>query len=97
MATNYSISRPAEVQKDELFGHAVRFAVDKRDNALMPVLNASNSYVRTVTNEPLSDWEQVFETAATAVLSGVPGVPSVMLQGALLRSSLRGEGRDRWR
>jgi hypothetical protein len=93
----YTISRPVPYQTDPEFDHAVTFAVDKRDNALVPVLNASGSYVRTVSNEPLSDWEMVFETAATSVLSGVPGVPSVMLQGARLRSSLRGEGRDRWR
>jgi hypothetical protein len=92
----YTFSKPVEIHEDDEFEHARLFSIDRRHNAL-DINPGANSYVRTVTNEPLSDWGQIFETAATSVLSGVPGVPSVMLSGARLRSSLRGEGRDRWR
>jgi len=87
MAGNYTISQPAEIQHDELF------RVDRTHNAL--TINPGNSYVKEVTDEPLSDWEMVAQGTAVSVLSGVPGVPSVMLHGAYIRSALRGTGRGR--
>lgn len=86
---NHTFSKPVELNEDKLF------TTDRRHNAL--TINPHNSYVRTVTSEPLSDWEMVAQGTAVSVLSGVPGVPSVMLHGAYIRSVMRGEGRGRWR
>jgi hypothetical protein len=102
-ANPYTISRPVRYGTDPEFDHAVRFAVDKRDNALMPVLSASNNYVRTVSNDPddFSQWDEALESAGVQVLSQMPGSIALQARAAYTRSALRpasrGLGRDRWR
>jgi hypothetical protein len=100
MATNHTFTRAVPRDPSEEMVQDKLFRVDRRDNALT-INPRANNFVRTVTDEPLSNWEQVFASAATSVLSGVPGVPSVMLNGAYARGALRpsnrglGRGRDR--
>lgn len=90
MTSNYTFTKhdPDRYVTDKLF------RVDRRDNALT-INPRANNFVRTVTDEPLSNWDAVFASAATSVLSGVPGVASVMLHSAFVRSALRGHGRGR--
>ena len=85
---NHTFSKPVELHEDKLF------TVDRQHNAL-DFNSRANNYVREVTDKPLTSWEQVAESAAVSVLSGVPGVPSVMLNGAYVRSAMRGHGRRR--
>lgn len=100
MGANYSISRQVPRDPAGEYVHDNLFRADRRDNSLT-VNPRANNYVKTVSDEPLSDWDEVFASAATSVLSGVPGVPSVMLNGAYARGALRpssrglGRGRDR--
>ena len=94
---NHKFSRPAGLHEDEQFKEARLFSIDRRHNALNVNPGANNNFVRTVNDEPLSDWQQVWESAATTILPGVPGVPGATLSGAYVRSAMRGQGRDRWR
>jgi hypothetical protein len=87
MTSNHTFSRPAELREDKLF------TIDRRHNALN--VNPAGSHVKMVTDDGLSEWEIAAEGTAVSVLSGVPGVPSVMLHGAYIRSALRGGGRGR--
>jgi hypothetical protein len=88
MSVNHTFSKPVELHEDKLF------SVDRRHNALD--FNAlANNHVRQVDDEPLTNWEMVAQGTAVSVLSGVPGVPSVMLHGAYVRSAVRGGGRGR--
>ena len=68
----YTFSRPVELHRDEEFDHAVRFAEDKRDAALMPVLRARTPGVVTVTDEP-SQWQNAIEQAGAQLLGHIPG------------------------
>lgn len=76
------------------YGHDKLFSTDRRHNGLN-INPHANNFVKTVTDEPLSNWDAVFASAATSVLSGVPGVPSAALHGAYVRSAMRGLGRGR--
>jgi hypothetical protein len=97
-AYTFSKADPDNYRSDLAFGQARQFAVDRRNAALLPVTgHISGSHVQTVTDEPLSNWDQVFDSAATSLLSGVPGVPDITLRSAYVRSAMRGQGRDRWR
>lgn len=96
-----TFSKP-ELHRDEQYDQAVRFAIDRRHAAVMPVLSANpGNGVRTVDDGPLTDWQQVYESAATSLLSGVPGVNGPTLHGAYVRDAvrpaMRGAGRDRFR
>lgn len=92
-----TFSRP-ELNRDEQYDQAVKFAIDKRHAAVMPLLSANpGNGVVTVDDGPLTDWEQVYESAATSILSGVPGVNGPTLHGAYVRSAMRGQGRPRFR
>ena len=97
-ANPYTISKPVPYHTDPEFDHAVRFAVDKRDAALMPVISAHASHVRDVADGP-GQWEIVTEQAGAQILSSAFPHSNLALQarGALIRSSLRGDGRGRWR
>jgi hypothetical protein len=90
MTSNYTFTK----HDPDCYVHGKLFGVDRRDNALT-INPHANNYVKTVTEAPLSDWDDVFASAATSILSGVPGVPSVMLHSAYVRSALRGHGRGR--
>jgi hypothetical protein len=96
MAANYSISRPVPYHTDPEFDHAVTFAVDKRDNALIFHPSASGGNVVWV-GEDSSPWTPVAEQADAQILSSAFPNSSLALQGqaALIRSALRGEGRAR--
>lgn len=90
-----TFSKP-EMHGDQEYDRAVRFAIDKQHAAVVPVLSADpGGHVVTVTDEPLSDWDQVYDSAATSILSGVPGVNGPTLHGAYVRSAMRGQGRPR--
>ena len=92
----YTFSRPVDLHHDEEFEQARLFSVDRRHNGLN-VNPGANNCVRTVDDIGLSDWDQVYDAAATSLLSGVPGVNGPTLHGAYVRSAMRGQGRDRWR
>jgi hypothetical protein len=94
MANNH-FSKPAELHQDQEFDHAVRFAVDKRDNAVMPVIRATSPGVVTVTDEP-SQWNNAIEQAGAQLLGHIPGAYAGYIRDGL-RPASRGAGRDRWR
>lgn len=98
----YTFSKPVSYSADPEFDHAVRFAVDKRDNALMPELRAHGSHVVNVSNDPGGiQWEQALQSVGAAVLGQMPGNAGLMVRAAYIRSALRpagqGAGRDRFR
>ena len=93
-----TFSRPADLHHDEEFEQARLFSVDRRHNGLN-VNPGVNNYVRTVDDTGLSDWDQVYDAAATSLLSGVPRRPRGCheLHGAYVRSRDARPGPDRWR
>lgn len=90
--SNHTFSTPRSYTADPEFDHAVRFAIDRRDAGLIPMPNASGSHVVTVGES--SDWEQVAEVGAAQFLGHVPNL-GVPIGSAVIRSALRGSGRDR--
>jgi hypothetical protein len=92
----YTISRPVSYVPDAEFDHAVRFAVDKRDAALMPVLRASTPGVVTVTDEP-DQMDDALRAAGADLLGQQYGYARAGFVRHALRPSSQGAGRDRWR
>ena len=85
-------SRPADLQQDQEFGHAVRFAVDRRHAAVVPVLSTNpGSNVVTVSDESL--WESVAEMGAAVTFGRIPGALGVAVNSAYARSALRPQAR----
>jgi hypothetical protein len=92
----YTFSRPADVHTDPLFDHAVRFAVDKRDAALMPVLRTAPPGVVTVADESEDNWQTVRDQVAAGLFGYLPGTHQAYVRDAL-RPASRGAGRGRFR
>lgn len=86
---NHTFSRPVELHEDKLF------SIDRRHNALT-VNPVANNFVREVNDGP-GNWEMLAEQAAAQAVSGAMPNLAVQARGALIRSSLRGDGRGRWR
>ena len=95
-ANPYTFSRPAEVQKDENFDHAVRFAVDRRDAGLIPMPNASGGNVVTV-GENADQLDDALRAAGADLLGGRYPYARAGFVRHPLRASSQGAGRDRWR
>jgi len=94
--SNHRFSAPVELHADDEFDHAVRFAVDKRDTALVPVLNASNSHVRVVSDDSDENLDFIRDQIMAGLFGYVPSVHQKYVRDAL-RPASRGVGRDRFR
>jgi hypothetical protein len=91
---NHHFSKPAAYTSDPEFDHAVRFSVDKRDAALMPVLRARALGVVTVSDSPEDNWEYIRDQVAAGLFGYLPGVHQAYVRDAL-RPAGRGQGRGR--
>lgn len=91
MTANHHFSKPTELHEDKLF------RIDRAHNALT-INPHANNYVRDVTDGP-GNWQMVTEQAGAQILSSAFPHSNLAVQarGALIRSSLRGDGRPRER
>lgn len=90
---NHTFSKPVELREDKLF------TIDRRHNALT-INPGANNYVRQV-DDTGSPWTSAAELGAATTFGGAPGALGVAVNSAAVRSvlrpSLQGAGRDRWR
>jgi hypothetical protein len=94
MANNHTFSPPVEYTSNPEFDHAVRFAIDKRDAALMPVLRTTSPGVKTVSDDSDANLEFIRDQIVAGLFSGVPGARAQYVRDALNPAS-RGQGRGR--
>jgi hypothetical protein len=96
MARPGTFGRPADLQQDQEFGHAVRFAVDKRHAAVVPVLRATSPGVVTLTDDDDQLDDGLRAAGADLLGQQYPYARAGFVRHAL-RPSAQGAGRDRWR
>jgi hypothetical protein len=95
MAANHRVSKPVELNTDREFDHAVKFAMERRYAALMPVIRATSPGVIVVSDDP-TQWDNVLEQAGADLLGRYPGTYAAYARDAL-RPASRGAGRGRFR
>jgi hypothetical protein len=95
MTANHHFTKPAEVQRDELFAQTRKY------NGLNVNIPVHASHVVDVTDTAGIQWEQAAELAGAQFANMLGGDVALQARSALVRSALRpasnGGGRGRWR